>query len=270
MLSVLAKLLKVRDIVLRINRAYIRSAAQVDAYRTEPPFKLQGSYRNMNRIAERVVPVMNDQELQTLIVANYEQDAQTLTRDGEANLLKFKELLGMLTDQEAERWANIKYAYVESVRMQGIQGDDSTAQVLRTLTGLRDGLEAIRRTMALPSPRRDDEQSYQLIEGGISQLSGALTRLSEQVAESIQSAAQQVEQGSRQVPDQKVLVQHTVPRVMTDLVQSQFQLLYDGLRPVLEASAGNRTQLEALRQSIETCLSHYRAMQAEIDKATEK
>ena len=51
---VMKKLLRVRDAVLRVNRAYIRSAAQADAYRTEPPFKLQGSYRNMNRIAERV------------------------------------------------------------------------------------------------------------------------------------------------------------------------------------------------------------------------
>ena len=53
--AVIAKLLKVRDIVLRVNRTYIRSAAQVDAYRTEPAFKLQGSYRNMNRIAEKIL-----------------------------------------------------------------------------------------------------------------------------------------------------------------------------------------------------------------------
>ena len=44
--------------------AYIASAAQEDAYRTEPPFKLQGSYRNMNKLAEKVAPVMNDDELE--------------------------------------------------------------------------------------------------------------------------------------------------------------------------------------------------------------
>ena len=31
------KLLRVRDVVLRVNEEYIRSAAQADAYRTEPP-----------------------------------------------------------------------------------------------------------------------------------------------------------------------------------------------------------------------------------------
>ena len=97
MYEVMRKLLRVRDVVLRVNRAYIRSAAQADAYRTEPPFKLQGSYRNMNRMAEKVASVMNEQELQSLIVASYEQDAQTLTTDNEANVLKFKELMGILT-----------------------------------------------------------------------------------------------------------------------------------------------------------------------------
>jgi hypothetical protein len=33
----------------------------------------------MNRIAEKVVPIMNDEELETLILSNYENDAQTLT-----------------------------------------------------------------------------------------------------------------------------------------------------------------------------------------------
>ena len=28
---------------------------KADEFRTEPPFRLQGSYRNMNRLAEKVV-----------------------------------------------------------------------------------------------------------------------------------------------------------------------------------------------------------------------
>lgn len=104
--SVLAKLLVVRDLALKVNREYIRTAAQADAYRTKPPFKLQGSYRNMNRIAERVVPVMNAAELQSLIVSNYEQDVLTLSRDGESNLLKFREILGILTATQTDAGAN--------------------------------------------------------------------------------------------------------------------------------------------------------------------
>ena len=50
-LAVLRHLLTARETVLAVNAAYIASAAQTDATRTEPPFQLQGSYRNMNKIA---------------------------------------------------------------------------------------------------------------------------------------------------------------------------------------------------------------------------
>jgi hypothetical protein len=60
---VLHHLLQAQQVVLAVDEAYIASAAQADASRTEPPFQLQGSYRNMNKLAERIVPAMNDGEL---------------------------------------------------------------------------------------------------------------------------------------------------------------------------------------------------------------
>ena len=39
----------------------------------------------------------------SLIVGTYEQDSQTLTTDNEANVLKFKELMGILSSEE-RRW----------------------------------------------------------------------------------------------------------------------------------------------------------------------
>jgi hypothetical protein len=267
MVQVISKLLTVRDIVLRVNRAYIRSAAQNDAYRTEPPFKLQGSYRNMNRIAERVVPLMNDAELQTLVISGYEQDAQTLTRDGEANLLKFKEIMGVLTSDETTRWENIKYAYVEGIRMQGIEGDDQTAQVLRTMVGLRDGLESIRRTLSQAIASDRQEQGLQVLQASAGQIAAGLNALGQHLSETIQLGSQRLETSAKSVPDQKVLVQHSVPRVMTDLIESQFQLLYDGLRPVLEASAASKSQLEALQKSMDTCIQRYQALQDEVRKS---
>ena len=44
-LKVLGKVMYIRDIVLKVNAQYIKSAAMSDDYRVEPPFKLQGSYR---------------------------------------------------------------------------------------------------------------------------------------------------------------------------------------------------------------------------------
>ena len=47
-LAVLRHLLTVRKTVLAVNAAYIASAAQTDATRTEPPFQLQG-FRDTRR-----------------------------------------------------------------------------------------------------------------------------------------------------------------------------------------------------------------------------
>ncbi|UBU13350.1 DNA repair ATPase [Nonomuraea gerenzanensis] len=122
-LSVLAKLVRVQEVVLANNRAYIASAAQSDAARTEPPYRLQGSYRNMNKLAERIVPAMNDDELEAVIDDHYLGEAQTLTSDAEANLLKLAELRGRLTPAQAERWAAVKAAYLKAKALGGAEDD---------------------------------------------------------------------------------------------------------------------------------------------------
>ena len=224
MLVVLRKLQRVRDVVLTMNQAYIRSAAQSDDYRTEPLFKLQGSYRNMNRIAEKVVPVMNDLELERLIQSSYQQDAQTLSRDSESNLLKFAELLGTLTPAEQRRWNDIKKTYVEKSRLKGLSGEDSTAQFLSSLLGLKDGLESIR----------------SVLDTAVASKAAAEAELPK---------------------DPRVIVQHAVPRVMTELIRSQFQLLYDGLRPLLEGASKNTATSERLRLAVEDLLQRYRSFE---------
>jgi hypothetical protein len=123
LLSVLAKLVRVQEVVLANNQAYIASAAQSDAARTEPPYRLQGSYRNMNKLAERIVPAMNDDELEAVIDDHYLGEAQTLTSDAEANLLKLAELRGRLTPAQAERWAAVKAAYLKARALGGAEDD---------------------------------------------------------------------------------------------------------------------------------------------------
>jgi hypothetical protein len=126
-LSVLRQLLHVREVILTVNRAYIASAAQADASRTEPPFRLQGSYRDMNKLAERILPVMNDDELRALIDDHYLGEAQTLTSGAEANLLKLAELRGTLTPEQTERWTRVKAAYQRS---QALHGDHDEPRAL--------------------------------------------------------------------------------------------------------------------------------------------
>jgi len=146
--SVLKKLIVVRDVILRNNLEYIRSAAQSDEFRTEPPFKLQGSYRNMNKIAAKVVPIMNDAELQTLILSHYENEAQTLTTGAEANLLKFKEINGYLNDAERQRWDEIKTVFRKNQRYKGLGASDQMGQILVQLSTFSEGLFSIKEVIA--------------------------------------------------------------------------------------------------------------------------
>jgi hypothetical protein len=156
---VLKKLMFVRDIVLKVNMEYIRSAAQAHEYRTEPSFKLQGSYRNMNRIAERVLPVINDKELFDLVVQSYEFDSQTLTTGAEANLLKWKELNGCLNEKENERWEFIKKSFNQNKL---VKADDKLGQTILLLGKLEDGLVNIRDAIINRSVTENKDTQTQL------------------------------------------------------------------------------------------------------------
>ncbi|MGW1652598.1 DNA repair ATPase [Streptomyces atratus] len=152
--SVLRHLLTARDTVLAVNAAYIASAAQTDATRTEPPFRLQGSYRNMNKIAERIVPVMNDAELLAVIDDHYAGEAQTLTTGAESNLLKLAALRGRLTAEQSARWSAITASYVRTQALGAPEGDP-VARAVAALGLLADRIAAVESAIVrVADPRR--------------------------------------------------------------------------------------------------------------------
>ena len=113
-IEVLKKMFVIQEVILKVNQQYIISAAQNDEYRTEPPFKLQGSYRNMNKMAEKLSAVMNDEELMQMVADHYLGEAQLLTNGAEENLLKLAELRGNMTEAQAKRWAEIKEEFIKN------------------------------------------------------------------------------------------------------------------------------------------------------------
>lgn len=149
--ATLNKLVQVRDVLARVNAAYIASAAQDDAYRTEPPFRLQGSYRNMAKLAEKVSPVMDDAELQQLITDHYRGEAQLLTTGAEENLLKLNDLRGILTPAEQERWAQIRADFLRNKAMGG-QEHDTGQRMVAQLADIASGLQGLGRVQAAPPP----------------------------------------------------------------------------------------------------------------------
>lgn len=138
--ATLERLLQVREVVYRVNQQYIASAAQSDRYRTEPAFRLQGSYRNMNKLAEKIAPVMNAAELQQLIDDHYQGEAQLLTQGAEENLLKLGELRGTLDDTQRARWEQVKRDFLRDKAMGAGDADVGT----RVVAQLNDLVESVR------------------------------------------------------------------------------------------------------------------------------
>ena len=162
-IGVLQRMSRAQAVLLRVNQEYIRSASQEDAYRTEPPFKLQGSYRNMNKLAEKIVSAMNDEELEQLVDDHYASESQTLTTGAEQNLLKLADLRGRMTDAQKTRWKEIKDAFVRTGKA-GKKGDDPVARVTGALAGVDEQLQRIREsishaTIAMSSAQGNDGAS---------------------------------------------------------------------------------------------------------------
>lgn len=155
--EILKKMFVIQDVVLKINKQYIASAAQNDKYRTEPAFKLQGSYRNMNKMSEKLSAVMNNDELMQMIQDHYLGEAQLLTSGAEDNLLKLAELRGNMTEQQAARWEQIKRDFQRNKAMGGDEGDVGgkvVAQLVDLVMGIKDlkGVLDNAKVKELPAP----------------------------------------------------------------------------------------------------------------------
>ena len=213
--SVLQKLFKVRDVILKVNQQYIASAAQGDQYREEPAFKLQGSYRNMNKMAEKISAVMNDKELQRVINDHYSGEAQLLTTGAEENLLKLKELRGVLKEQEQKRWQTIK-AEFKKQRLMGGGDADSGTKVANQLAELVLHAENISETVSKPREESGDNlmssrlmeinKTLQSYHGQGAQLESLLSSL-EDLSRTLAGVRYNVEVVNEPVPGIDVLLQ---------------------------------------------------------------
>lgn len=145
--NILEKVITIRNTIMKVNQAYIQSAAMEDDYRTEPSFKLQGSYRDMNKLVAKVVPIMNDDELNRLLLSHYESESQTLTSAAEGNLLKYKELVNNLSEEEKNRWNTIKETFMKNNKLKGFGDKNEMAQILSQMMAFSENLEGIKEAL---------------------------------------------------------------------------------------------------------------------------
>ncbi len=145
--AVLKNTIMVRNMILKVNKEYIASAAMSDDYRNEPPFKLQGSYRNMNKLITQMQPILKENEVIQIVLNHYQNESQTLTTGAEANMLKLKELIGVISEDEKERWEEIKKTFVKNKTLKGLGENDRMSQIVALLAQFGDGLEGIKEAL---------------------------------------------------------------------------------------------------------------------------
>ncbi|MGP9519742.1 DNA repair ATPase [Psychrobacter sp. AOP7-C1-14] len=163
--AILRHMFAVQSVILDVNQAYIASASQDDKYRVEPIFKLQGSYRNMNKMTEKLSAVMNESELNQLIDDHYLGESQLLTQGAESNLLKLGEMRGTLSEEEKARWEQIKADFLRNKAMGGEDGDTG-ARIVAQLVDLASGFNAISSQFETYLSKNDPEKIARLREAG--------------------------------------------------------------------------------------------------------
>ena len=84
---------------------------------------------------------MTPEEVEALIFDHYQNESQTLTTGAEANLLKFKEMEGVQTEEEQARWDQIKKDFGKQKLLGGAGENDPVARVVAQMTQFNEGLE---------------------------------------------------------------------------------------------------------------------------------
>lgn len=242
--KVLRHMLAAQQVLLKVNLQYIKSAATDEKFRTEPRFQLQGSYRNMNKLAEKIVPAMNDRELALLVDDHYGSEAQTLTSGAEHNLLKLAEMRDAMTDEQVQRWAHVKKEYGRH-KLLGGGDNDPVSRVSGQISLIGDQLEGIRDALGSTDHLEglsDRLDGIAAVLGRTDQLDGLGTQL-EGIKTSLMQAAATVNKASAQPSAQPA---------STDAITGQMQALTAYLQRLESAVVGMgqpRVQVQVQNQA---------------------
>jgi hypothetical protein len=236
-LAVFKHLSTVRDTLFAVNQEYILSAAQQDAYRTEPAFKLQGSYRNMAKIAEKVVPLMEPAEIEVLIDTHYQNESQTLAAGAESNLLRFAEMRGRMSDKQKARLEEIRSTFRRNQRLKGMDGSDPMALVASEMATLNSALEKM-----AGHNRQHLDQLHASISGSLHGIGANLPQILETLAALPASPGD---------PRARIEVVNTVPDFLASLLKRQIDLMNNWAQTCTELARGGSSKADALLQDIE-------------------
>lgn len=149
---------RIREVVLKVNKQYIVSAGMAESFRTEPAFKLQGSYRDMNKLCEKLSPLMNEAELEQILLSHYENESQTLTQGAEFNFLRLKQMLGKLSEAEEARLTEIISVFQKQQEAKGY-GSNQVAPIVERLEKMGIGLQELVRIFGNENKKNENNRN---------------------------------------------------------------------------------------------------------------
>ncbi|MCA9660583.1 MAG: DNA repair protein, partial [Myxococcales bacterium] len=236
-----------------------------DAFRVEPPFKLQGSYRNMNKLAEKIAAAMTADEVEAVVDDHYLGEAQTLTTDAEQNLLKLAELRQRLTEEQAERWGHIKREFQRTRSLGGAE-DDPAVRVTAQLSILGERLRAIDEAVRAAAAGRGDPSAM------LTEVAKALRATAQPkderewlrpyVAE-IADGLKGLRSGAGAGPGTlEVRVHNEPPPGVTELLAQQVAIVERTLVPMVRAATTKLTDVTGLEAKVEELLGELRQIDA--------
>ncbi len=246
---VLRHLKRVQNVLLQVNQTYISSANTSEDYRTEPAFKLQGSYRNMSKLAEKIVPVMNAEELDAVILDHYVSESQTLTANAESNLLKFKVMNDFATDDEQQRWTDITKTFSRKQEFAGSE-DDPVANVLMQFIKLNEQIQTISTTLTSTAQSQAEQPSL------ADSLVPAISKLGTDLSEAFREDDTDEDMSERG----KVEIINTLPKYYGKLYEQHIEVLEHTLAPALTAITRHLDQSKDLRLPLKDLVSNLQKM----------
>ena len=260
-LEVLKKMFTIQEVVLKVNQQYIASAAQNDDYRTEPPFKLQGSYRNMNKMAEKLSAVMNHDEMMQMIEDHYLGEAQLLTTGAEENLLKLAELRGNMTAEQQQRWQIIKEEFQKN-KMAGNEEVTIGLEISDKLGALVSNIQQVNESL---QQTENSDKNTEKLTTELSKLSQSQNKNSEQISsylevirQNLDGFQQILQQSLQQAQQPKETDAHLAKALM--MISQKLQMIDNSNNDTSEAGQSIAQQLAKIGESMSNMMDELREM----------
>ena len=166
-----------------------------------------------------------------------------MTTGAQANLLKFGELIGKLTDEKAGRWEDIKRTFKRNLMLGSAGKDDQIGQVIAQMSTFSDGLHDIKKALdgGLKILAEDNGDANTMQTVAMREIGHAVAELAkfnekmDTIGGSIGDLVKTTRRGIKEQRslDHKIQVVNKVPFAFLDVLRNQFRVMQTWIEPIM-------------------------------------